>query len=387
MSAVRFKPLVLCVDDEPKVLEGIELNLRRKFRVLTATSGEEALEILAGEDSVAAILSDMRMPGMTGADLLARVRSERPEITRMLLTGQTDLDSAIRAVNEGQLFRFLTKPCPTEQLVTAFEGAVEYHQLQVAERELLESTLRGSVQALVDMLALANPEAFGRAVRVREMVRELCRDLGVERSWFIEVAAMMSQIGSVALSPGTTAKMYHGQSLTETELDEMARIPALLRAIIDDIPRLEPVAHVVEDFYRSVLDGIAPATPGGHMLRIAVDFDLLQARGIDEQEALDTMRGRTLYDRDLLATFARARGAALARQEIRELPFSEVPIGAALAEDLRTRDGALVAPRGYVITPSFVVRAESFRAAGVVEPVRVVLSAVAPDRTLVSLPL
>ncbi|MEZ4425624.1 MAG: response regulator [Gemmatimonadota bacterium] len=387
MSAVRFKPLVLCVDDEPKVLEGIELNLRRKFRVLTATSGEEALEILAGEDSVAAILSDMRMPGMTGADLLARVRSERPEITRMLLTGQTDLDSAIRAVNEGQLFRFLTKPCPTEQLVTAFEGAVEYHQLQVAERELLESTLRGSVQALVDMLALANPEAFGRAVRVREMVRELCRDLGVGRSWFIEVAAMMSQIGSVALSPGTTAKMYHGQSLTETELDEMARIPALLRAIIDDIPRLEPVAHVVEDFYRSVLDGIAPATPGGHMLRIAVDFDLLQARGIDEQEALDTMRGRTLYDRDLLATFARARGAALARQEIRELPFSEVPIGAALAEDLRTRDGALVAPRGYVITPSFVVRAESFRAAGVVEPVRVVLSAVAPDRTLVSLPL
>lgn len=387
MNAVRFKPLILCVDDEPKVLEGIELNLRRKFRVLTATSGEEALEILAGERSVAAILSDMRMPGMTGADLLARVRNERPEITRMLLTGQTDLDSAIRAVNEGQLFRFLTKPCPTEQLVTAFEGAVEYHQLKVAERELLESTLRGSVQALVDMLALANPEAFGRAVRVREMVRELCRDLGVERSWFIEVAAMMSQIGSVALSPGTTAKLYHGQSLTETELDEMAGIPALLRAIIDDIPRLEPVAHVVEDFYRSVLDGIAPATPGGHMLRIAVDFDLLQARGLDEQEALDTMRGRTLYDHDLLATFARARGAALARQEIRELPFSEVPIGASLAEDLRTRDGALVAPRGYVVTPSFVVRAESFRAAGVLEPVRVVLPAVEPDRTLVSLPL
>jgi len=119
---------ILCVDDEPKVLEGLERILHRKCVTLTATSGEEALRILAGPEHIEVIVSDMRMPEMNGATLLAEFRKRSPDTVRLLLTGQADVESAIHAVNEGQVFRFLTKPCPAPQFLDAVSAAVERHR-------------------------------------------------------------------------------------------------------------------------------------------------------------------------------------------------------------------------------------------------------------------
>jgi DNA-binding NtrC family response regulator len=110
MSATE-RTKILCVDDEPRVLEGLALHLGRIFEMVTATSGREGLEVLAGQGPFTVVLSDMRMPGMDGAAFLSKVRQAAPDTTRMLLTGDTDLQAAIAAVNEGQIFRFLTKPC------------------------------------------------------------------------------------------------------------------------------------------------------------------------------------------------------------------------------------------------------------------------------------
>src|SRR5512141_2774337 len=106
------KPSVLCVDDERIVLEGLALHLRRRFDVTMAESGAEGLDAIRGSGKFAVVLSDMRMPGMRGAEFLAQVRQLSPETVRVLLTGYADLESAIAAVNEGQIFRFLNKPCP-----------------------------------------------------------------------------------------------------------------------------------------------------------------------------------------------------------------------------------------------------------------------------------
>src|SRR5277367_1721946 len=104
-------PAVLCVDDEPRVVDGLAVQLRKDYRILTAHGGLAALRTLKEGAAPAVIVSDMRMPGMDGATLLKHVKNLYPETTRILLTGETGRDAAIAAVNEGQIFRFLTKPC------------------------------------------------------------------------------------------------------------------------------------------------------------------------------------------------------------------------------------------------------------------------------------
>src|SRR5262249_28179570 len=152
-TAKEARPGVLCVDDEPQVLEGLELHLRSRYRVTTATSGKQALEILASGKPFAVVISDMRMPEMDGATFLGLVRQGAPDSWRVLLTGHSDLDSAVAAVNEGQIFRFLLKPCPPATLLKAVQASEEQHRLVTAERVLLEDTLQGSIRVLADILA------------------------------------------------------------------------------------------------------------------------------------------------------------------------------------------------------------------------------------------
>ncbi len=103
---------ILCVDDEPAVLESLTNLLRRRYTVHVALSGAAGLELLKREPAICVILSDMRMSGMNGAEFLARTQAVRPDASRLLLTGDSNLESAIAAVNQGHIFRFLTKPCP-----------------------------------------------------------------------------------------------------------------------------------------------------------------------------------------------------------------------------------------------------------------------------------
>jgi len=117
------KPRLLLVDDEQQVLEGLALHLRRKYDVVTRTSGASALEAMAG-GAFAAVISDLRMPHMSGVELLAEVRHRAPDTTRVLLTGYADVASAISAVNDAGVHCFLTKPCPPAQLARALEEAL-----------------------------------------------------------------------------------------------------------------------------------------------------------------------------------------------------------------------------------------------------------------------
>ncbi len=152
------------------------------------------------------IMSDMRMPGMSGAMLLARVREVAPSSVRILLTGQSDFNSAVEAVNEGQIFRFLSKPCPPDTLIKTLWAGVDQHRLLTIEKELLEKTLRGAIQALSAILDLAQPRTFGRASRVQRMARKAMETMPSETMaqaelWPIEVAAAVSQLGCITVPP------------------------------------------------------------------------------------------------------------------------------------------------------------------------------------------
>jgi DNA-binding NtrC family response regulator len=188
------KPRVLFVDDEQRLLESIAVLLRKEFDVKIATSGAEALQLLLEMKDVAVVVSDFRMPNMDGATFLHEVMLRAPTATRILLTGEAGVTGAKDAVNKGQIFRFLSKPCPTDQLKEALEAGIDLHRLVNAERLVMQETLLECISALMEVLAVTNPVAFGRAQRIKRLVAGMAGNLECGQFWQLEAAALLSQI-------------------------------------------------------------------------------------------------------------------------------------------------------------------------------------------------
>lgn len=139
---------VLFVDDDPKVLAGIRRQLRKKVPLETVESGRAGLEAICANGPFSVVVTDYCMPGMNGIEFLKRVRQAAPETVRMLLTGSADLDAAIQAVNQGNIYRFLTKPCSPEQLAEALDSGIKQYRHTRRERKFNQRTRRWLDQAM-----------------------------------------------------------------------------------------------------------------------------------------------------------------------------------------------------------------------------------------------
>ncbi len=166
--ATANKHSILLVDDEPEILFSLRGLLRREFDLHTAVSGAEALDVLR-KHPVHVIMSDQRMPEMTGVELLRRARGECPQAIRIVFTGYADIKAVVDAINHGQIYRYLTKPWDPDELLAVLRQACEHHD-QLAERRRLLVDLRehlarspdsnGELLARLDR-ALADGEAAG----------------------------------------------------------------------------------------------------------------------------------------------------------------------------------------------------------------------------------
>ena len=362
MTGPDGRPRVLLVDDEVNVLEGLRRHLRRSVEVVLAGGADEALAVLEAGPAVQVVVSDMRMPGTDGATLLAAVRARWPDTSRLLLTGQADLDSAVAAVNQGRVFRFLLKPCPPDQLLLAVQAGVEQHRLVTAERELLEQTLRGSVQALLSVLSLAHPPAFARAHRVSALVARVAAAAGCELTWEVEVAAMLSQLGAVSLPTAVLERLNDGR-LEARDKAMLVRLPAVSVRLLDGIPRLDAVRDVVR-WQRLRYDGrgSAPGSPSGadlplgaRLLRVALDADTLLSQGLPGGSVVATLRqDEGALDPALLTALSGVlhdgRGAP------RAVRVGQLVAGDVLAEDVVSRLDVLLVGRGSIATPGMVER-------------------------------
>lgn len=372
-TAVRASPelpRVLFVDDEPAVLEGIAANLRRFADVVTAPGAKEGLEILGADASICVVVSDMRMPQMDGATFLSRARQVAPSAIRMLLTGQADTETAIDAINNGQIFRFLTKPCPRETLRTTVSDAVERYRVQMIEREMLEQTVRGSVKMMFDILALAAPAAFGRGTRLKKSVLELATALGILETWQLEVAALSSQLGYVALPHELVERIARGETLNAEERGQVARTSETSIKLLANIPRLESVRevlalHVHPPFHRG--QGWRPPNElCAHILRFAIDLDELEAPSGKPLDVAVVKARLPAADVEVMGAYQRLREAAAALGT-KEVPLAALRVGMTLAEDVRLSTGAMLVARGYEVTNHFIDRIKAFPA-GTIRP-------------------
>jgi response regulator RpfG family c-di-GMP phosphodiesterase len=347
------------VDDEPHVLSSIRRGLADDFEVHTAESGEAALELVAENEPFTVVVADCRMPRMNGIELLARLSRSSPDSVRMMLTGNTDQQTAVQALNTGEIFKFLNKPCDTEALRKAVSQGVRQHELITAEKELLGKTLHGSIRALGELLGIAKPEAFGRTDRIRRKAGELAAKLDGVKAWELDTAALLSQLGCVRLPAAIMAKVAEGKALTSAEQSEFIAHATLGADLIAAIPRLEYVAEVVRYQNKHYDGGGWPhddvkgdAIPlEARILQAALAHDELSSAGWPEDKIIAHLaahRGR--IDPKLLAALTECARTSQALAERRLLP-SELAPGMVLQEDVRTDNGMMLLCRGTEVTP------------------------------------
>ena len=164
------KPPLLIVDDEPEVLASLRSLFRRQYKVLTAERADQALDILRLGTEVHVIITDQRMPGMTGVELLARVREEFPDVIRLMMTGYADVNSVVNAVNEGNVYRYIGKPWDPDELTAVVRQAFERYRL-ISERRTLMRELEEANRLKASFITLASHEFNTPLTIVQGMLR------------------------------------------------------------------------------------------------------------------------------------------------------------------------------------------------------------------------
>ena len=269
------RPLLLIVDDEPEVLRSLYDLFRLDYRVLTAGKGVDALEIL-GREEVSVVMSDQRMPEMTGVEFLGRARTVRPEATRLLLTGYADLRTVIDAINQGSVFRYIAKPWDSEELGTVIRQAAEHRDLVVDKQRLI-----AELRAANTRLAEAN--------RLKET--------------FIEVASHeLNTPVTVVLGMAELWKLTQGADAPEATRGWVDRIVAAGRRLAGTVERMLKLLHAdrldpapdaastqIEPLVTEVIADLAPYIEArGQRVEVAIEPNLGSAE-IERSKIADAL--------------------------------------------------------------------------------------------------
>lgn len=367
---------ILLVDDDPNLLSALQRQLRRRFDLTIAEGGEEALAkvqaAMERREPFAVVLSDMRMPGMDGIEVLKRIKDISPETVRMMLTGNADQQTAIAGINEGNIFRFYTKPCPPEPLAEGLQAGIEQYQLITAERELLEKTVAGSIKVLSDVISMNDPTAYSKSCRLRDWVRRLTVEFKMPYRWQLEVAATLASIGQVAIPLELIAKRRDGESLSADEQAIFTRAPEAGRNLITNIPRLAKVAEIVflqdRGFDGS---GFPPAGPVGEdipldarLLKILKDLADVAEGGPTTATVFGVLEKRKgSYDQKLLAKVRACLkvDAADAPPVVIEVPLAALRPGQTVVSDICLTNGRLILAANTQLSEALIERLRNMR--------------------------
>lgn len=367
MNAGRER--VLCVDDDGNILEAMRRTMSGSFTIVTALGGRDGLAKLDSEGPFAVVVSDLRMPVVDGITLLKHASEHAPATTRMLLTGQADMQQAILAINEGNVFRLLTKPCAGSVLRAAIAAGIEQHRLVTSEKVLQEQTLRGSIRALAEILSMVHPLVGAQTSRVRRLVVELAETLELPDLWRVEVAALLANVGYVTIPHATIEKMYAGKPLSPIEEAQVAQAPEAAAKLLANIPRMEEVQSALF-FQRAHFDGGDSPVPGvcgeripmaARILRLATDFDTLTSHGSTPRQAVDQLVAQARWYDPRVLQVLRDRFSAPAGAPVpRSVAVGALVPGMVFDEDFRGPDGRVLVGRGTEVTESMLGRMREY---------------------------
>jgi response regulator RpfG family c-di-GMP phosphodiesterase len=401
---------VLCVDDEPNILSSLKRMLRAGgYCVLTAGSGAQALAVLE-QMPVELVISDMRMPGMDGAQLLEQVHARWPEVVRILLTGHADMSSAVAAINRGRVFRYIHKPWEEHELLGTVQQGLHLQVLERERRQLQQLTaeqnrrLEGlnaelelrvsartaelrdanvklqrnylkSIKVFSNLLELRDGTLAGHGRRVAETARDIARTMNLpeEETRQLFIAGLLHDIGQIGLNDRLLAKPVARYS--EEELAAYREHPARgeqsLMAL-DDLQALMPIIRAHHERWdgQGFPDRRAGADIplGARILAVADAYDDLQ-HGLVAGPAVSAQEARTLmrqargqrFDPEVLDVFLHITEPARPKREQRLLVGSaELEPDMVLASDLVSGRGVLMLTAGHRLTPALIGRIREF---------------------------
>jgi response regulator RpfG family c-di-GMP phosphodiesterase len=399
-------PRILCVDDEPSILSALKRLFRPDgYTIFTATSGAEGLALLEKEP-VDLIISDMRMPEMNGAQFLEKVFERWPDTKRLLLTGYADASSTIAAINQGKIFRYISKPWNDDELIITVRQSLSHRNLmrenarlekltreQNAELKVLNASLEEKVAERTAELQAANKELHqsflatvrmfttliemregrlaGHSRRTADLARRLAEKLGLEEAQQRDVllASLLHDIGKIGLPDSLITRPFN--ALSPKDKTKVMEHPAKGQKLLAGIDQLKQASRIIRH-HHELMDGTGyPDQLGGLMiplgariLSVANDYDALQMGSLalhahSPKEALEAIikgRGRR-YDPTVVDAFVTMMTETLSPNEPEFLVTpEELRPGMMLTRDLHHQDGHLLLPKGRIIDPAAIAQ-------------------------------
>jgi response regulator RpfG family c-di-GMP phosphodiesterase len=403
-STAEARPTLLLVDDEPSILSALRRLFRPQgYRILAAESGAAALDLVA-DDAVDLVISDMRMPGMDGAQFLERIRHLQPHAVRILLTGYADISSTIAAINGGEIHRYIAKPWDDNDILLVVREALARRDLELRNRELTELTQRqneelrnlnsdledrvrrrtAEIEQINDMLNVAYAELksnfmlsmqifaglmelrhngmSGHSRRVSEWAKRVCGLLKLDErtSQDIYVAALLHDIGKIGFPDELLGKPISLMSADETA--RYRKHPLNAEAALMPLVQLQPVAKIIRSQHERLdgngfPDGLeAEEIPfGARVLAPIIDYENLLAGTLAErrfsvEDATASIRrgAGSRYDAKVVDALIEALKQPLDEsRDDRRISAAELVAGMVLSRDLVSPQGTLLLAAGY----------------------------------------
>lgn len=372
---------VLLVDDDRNLLDSFTRQFQKRINLVTAASGEDAIQAVTYEGPFAVVISDMQMPNMDGLEFLIKVRMQSQDTVRVMLTGNANLDIAISAINDGNIYRFLQKPVPIGVLFETMIDGIQQYRLVTAEKELLNKTLKGAINLLADILGLVNPASFSRASRIKRHVRYMATELQLQDVWSYELAAMLSQLGCITLPSEVMEKIAAGKEISEHEQQQFNKHPEIGARLLQHVPRFETIAAMVEqqnsDIDKIEIDsGLSQEQKGvlgGQILKVALAYDNLVSREKSSEQAIEQLKEHPdKYDPALVQALIAGRGGA--SFEVMTLPITKLKPGMILDQNIHSVAGTLLVAKGQELSTAVLLRLISSEENSIISgPVRVLL--------------
>jgi len=290
------------------------------------------------------------MPRMNGAEMLSSIKQINSEVVTVLLTGYTDFESAMAAVNEGNVFRMLSKPCPPQTLIKVLSDAVDQYDLICSKRILLDKTLRGSVDALAQSLSTVQPLFFGRAQRIRRLANALAEQLNMLDPWRVDIAAVFSQLAYLSLPAHVSKAVYFREQLSPQVKIMLKELPEETLKIVDLIPGLDEVREILKridvhpKFEHKDEKGIRL---GASIIRFTLDYDYYKDLGHAEALIIKTFESRLEnYDQNVVNALNDLLNSNSSNFQMNAIECKNLKEGMILAEDLLLQENMLIASSG-----------------------------------------
>jgi response regulator RpfG family c-di-GMP phosphodiesterase len=397
-ASLEAQPTLLFVDDERNILSALNRLFRPQgYRIFTAEGGPAALQIMERQ-AIDLVISDMRMPGMDGAQLLAHIAERWPDTTRMLLTGYADIQSTVSAINHGHIYRYISKPWDDNDIKLNVATAIEQkklveekrrlealtkqqnaelhalneqletkvrqrtEQLQHAHQNLIDS-YHASLHVFSGLIELREGRAPGHAKRVAERCAQLARHLQLTEAFTQTLynAALLHDIGTLGFDSALPQKSF--ESLTLSERSEYIKHPDIAAALLMHMEPLHEAVPIIKA-HREHWDGSGypeglkdqEIPLGARILCLINDYDKLQL-GLLTKQTMTPLHARTFLERNKRRRYdPQLVDAFLALPEPDHFPKLGLAVsvlqlreGMVLSRELTTPDGILLLAKGAII--------------------------------------